>query len=62
MISINGHPPNGQCKHLLFALLFLKMYGTEEQNRSIIGLNEKTFRFWVWKYVECLSKLDLVSI
>ena len=50
-----------QPKHLLWALLFLKVYNTEEVNSSIVGCNEKTFRKWTWKVIEGLSKMLVVS-
>ena len=48
-------------KHLLWALLFLKRYNTEEINLSIVGCDEKTFRKWTWKVIEGLSKMSVVS-
>jgi len=38
---------NGSRKiHMLFSLLFLKVYGTEGVLSSIAGVTEKTFRKW----------------
>ena len=49
--------------HLLCALFFLKNYNTEFVNQSFSGLDAKTFRKWVWIFVELLAfGLDLVIL
>ena len=48
-------------KHLLMALLFLKQYNTNECNAAITGVDEKTFRKWLWLFVGLLAELDIVS-
>lgn len=48
-------------KHLLWALRFLKCYGTEEINADAEGCTEKTFRTWCWKIVILLADIDLVG-
>jgi hypothetical protein len=55
------HPIGGEPKHLLYALMFLKVYGTEHVHSSIAKCDEKTFRKWAWAYVELLSNMDIVS-
>ena len=45
-------------KHLLWALLFMKIYGTESVLSSLVGVSEKTFRKWVWLFVEAISYLE----
>ena len=51
-------------KHLLWALLFLKLYSTESIHAGLVGCDEKTFSKWVWKVVAALADLDveLVSL
>lgn len=44
--------------HLLWALLFLKQYNTEEVNATITGTDEKTFRKWSWLVISILADLD----
>jgi hypothetical protein len=44
-------------KHLLWALLFLRHYGTEILNSTVTGADEKTFRKWVWLFVNSISNL-----
>lgn len=47
-------------KHLLWALLFLKCYNTENVNHSIVDSNEKTFREKVHHLVDKLAFLKVV--
>ncbi len=49
-----------EIKHLLWCLLFLKTYGTEHVNASIVGVDEKTLRLWVWRFIDKLSNLAVV--
>lgn len=47
--------------HMLCALLFLKVYGTEEVHSAMTGLTEKTFRKWSTIYIELIAQeLDVV--
>ena len=50
-------------KHLLWTLLFLKCYDTEVVLSARVHADEKTFRKWIWMFVDLLSYLsgDLVS-
>ena len=49
---------NARPQHLLWALLFLKCYGTECLHAAQVGANEKTYRNWVWFYLRGISNLD----
>jgi hypothetical protein len=46
--------------HLLWALMFLKQYNTEEVNASMAGCDEKTFRHWCWLVINILADMELV--
>lgn len=59
---INLIPRNSQKKHLLWSLVFLKVYSTEEVHCGIVGTNPKTFRKWCWMYVQTIASLNLVSL
>ena len=50
-------------KHLLWTLLFLRLYDTEEILAAKVGAVEKTYRKWVWLFVDLISYLqvDIVS-
>ena len=48
--------------HLLWALMFLKQYNTEEVNASMAGCDEKTFRRWCWLVVHVLADIELVRV
>ena len=45
--------------HLLWALMFMKVYTNETVFCSIAGCCEKTFRKWVWFYMEAIANLDV---
>ena len=47
--------------HFLWSLSFLKCYSTETQLSALYGIDEKTYRKWVWLCVELISLLDVVS-
>ena len=52
-------------KHLLWALVFLKVYSTVEILCSIVRWpNEKTYREWSWYFVRRISELkdDLIIL
>jgi len=52
-------PRGVQPKHLLWALMFLKIYGTEAVNCNLAdGVDEKTFRKWAWLFVEGIAALE----
>lgn len=43
-------------QHLLWALLFLKVYATESVHCSLVGgADEKTFRKWTWIFVHAIA-------
>ena len=47
-----------QCQYLLYALLFLKVYSTEEVHCSIVGWpSAKTFRKWSWFFINKIAEL-----
>lgn len=48
--------------HLLWALLFLKLYNSEEKNAGDAGADEKTYRKWTWLFVEEISFQEAKTI
>ena len=45
--------------HLLWALLFMKVYAEESIHAGLVGgVDEKTFRKWVWVFVQEISYLE----
>lgn len=60
-LLMGRHPPYSHPRHLLMALLFLKVYSTEEIHHAISGADEKTFRKWSWIYTSLIAKLNVVS-
>jgi hypothetical protein len=45
-------------EYLLWCLLFLKNYSTEEIHSTIIDSYEKRFRKWAWFFAEGIAALD----
>ena len=54
----NDGPIGGQRKHLLWALLFLKTYMTESVLAKMVGVDEKTYRKWVWMMLWRLFSIE----
>ena len=44
--------------HLLWGLMLMKVYATEEVLSGIAGVTEKTFRKWAWKLIKEVSTLS----
>ena len=43
--------------HLLWALLFLKVYPNERVLSGIVGADRKTVRSWVWHFIYLMAAL-----
>ena len=57
-------PGGGTLRHYMWTLMFLKGYGKTTDNANKAGgVDEKTFRKWVWLFIPKLADLegDLVS-
>ena len=54
-------PDGSEPKHLIWALLFLKVYATEHVNCALTGVDCKTFRKWVWIFLRIIACCKLVS-
>lgn len=62
-------PKGGWFFHLLWALMFMKLYSTEPDMCANAGgscgaIDPKTFRKWVWPFIDALAELQykVVSI
>jgi hypothetical protein len=51
-------PPNVRPKHLLWTLLFLKVYGTETALSALAKTSRKTFRKWVWLLLPMIAGME----
>ncbi|ETV67416.1 hypothetical protein H257_16391 [Aphanomyces astaci] len=58
--KLEPHPRGGQPRHLLWALMFLKVYGTEHVHATIAAVDEKTYRKWSWMYIKAFEDLTEV--
>ena len=64
LLCLEGHldclgPNSVNPDHLLWALMFMKVYTNETVLASVAGCTEKTFRKWAWFYMEAIAKLDV---
>jgi hypothetical protein len=67
---LNEHeliPKKGEIKHLLWALVFLKVYPKQGPVCSLVGgtkgaVDPKTFWKWVWKFIFNIELLDEVVV
>ena len=60
-------PEKGQIKHLLWMLVFLKVYPKQGPVCSVVGgkkgaIDPKTFRKWVWTFIFNKAFLDEVVV
>jgi hypothetical protein len=59
----NDGPYGGQQVHLLWTLLFLKTYNTQQNLASTCGVNKDTFKAWSCLFLKRITSLDnLVSV
>lgn len=58
--SIPRLPRNAEPMHLLWALMFLKVYASETVHSRLARCDEKTFRKWSWLFIKLLSDLSIV--
>lgn len=58
-LCVASHRLPFKCRHhhFLWALTFLRIYGTEKLLCRIVGTTRKTYRKWVWPIIRCLASL-----
>ena len=49
-------------EHLLWGLMLMRVYATEEVLSGIAGVTEKTYRKWAWKFVQAVSDLSYTLV
>ena len=49
-------------KHLLWALYFLRQYGTYNNMKVIFGASRVTISKYLWKTIDLLAEMQVVSI
>jgi len=47
-------------KHLLWAMMFLKIYASKATHAALAGVDEKMFRKWSWCWIDKISNLKIV--
>ena len=58
LITTDLLPCNGQLEHLLWALMFMKLYSGQQALCALAGADPETFRKWAWQFVEAISMLE----
>ena len=53
-------PDGASPVHLLWALMFIKVYASEATHRAISKADEKTFRKWSSRFVEIIANRKVV--
>ena len=55
----NAVPDGGTIEHLLWTLMFLKLYSGQKALCALAGgVDPETFRTWVWKFVLAVAELE----
>ena len=62
LLDEHKESPSREGKHLLWALLFLKVYGNETTHSKIVGTSPKTFRKWVWQILTDIADLKAMVV
>ena len=58
LVTMDLLPSDGRLEHLLWALLFLKLYTGQKTHCSFGGVDSETFHKWIWDFVEAVPQLD----
>ncbi len=58
---VRRRPENSKPYHMLWAIIFLKVYASEHDNAALAGLDEKTSRKCQWTFVRLIARLKMVS-
>lgn len=61
LLQKDNLPKGFRPTHLLWTLVFMKLYACEAITSALCQCDEKTLRKWVWIGITQLSELDLVS-
>ena len=52
-------PEGGKTEHLLWTLMFIKIYGKQKQMCSLAGgVDHDTFRKWTWLFLRAIELLE----
>ena len=60
LLELNHHlPTGGLIMHMLWAMMFLKVYSKEVTMLKMAGVKcGKTFRKWIWPFINALGELE----
>ena len=52
-------PAGGTFEHLLWTLMFMKIYGGQKALCSLAGgINLETFQTWTWAFIDAIASLE----
>ncbi len=54
---VQRRPENSKPYHMLCALMFLKVYASENDHAALAGVDEKTYRKWQWTFARLIARL-----
>ena len=60
--ELKDGPVGGTIAHLLWTLLFLKMYGTVDTMSRICKVDPVTYRKWTWLFLEKIAELHYTVV
>ena len=58
---VNDGPVGGTIEHLLWTLMFFKMYGTNDTMAGACKCDPNTFRKWTWLFIDRMSEIDGIA-
>ena len=63
LVTTDLLPAGGIIKHLLWTLLFMKVYGSQKVLCSLCGgVDVETFRKWTWLFIAAVSDLESLVV
>lgn len=60
LVRMDLVPPGGTMEHLLWTLMFMKIYTGHKILCSLAGCDHKTFDKWVWQFIPAIALLEPV--
>jgi len=63
LVTTSFLPEGGSLEHLMWTLMFMKVYG-KERAMSVLagGVDPQTFRKWVWLFIEAIAHLEPIVV
>lgn len=62
LIKTDTLPVDGRLEHLLWTLMFMKLYCGQKALCALAGVDPETFRKWTWAFIESISNLESLVV